>query len=293
MPVAEHDVDAQLVQDLVASQHPDLEGPVDFFAEGWDTSVWRLGTDRLVRLPRRTMAVPGLEAEQRWLPVLGPKLPLPIPVPLRVGVAGCGFPWPWSIVPLLEGTPALESPVLDATRAAATLGRFLRALHTEAPPDAPRSEIRGVALSARTTTFKELLVELRGDLDEGAVRRTWMIALEAHAPSGPPSWVHGDLHPGNVLVRDGDVVGVIDFNDLNGGDPATDLSAAWLFFEPEHLDALLDAYGGADPALVARARGWALLFSMLFVSIGREGRPGYGVVGRDGLRRAVGAGAVT
>ena len=287
MPVAEHDVDARLVEDLVGGQHPDLAAPVDFFAEGWDTSVWRLGTDLLVRMPRRAMAVAGLEAEQRWLPVLGSKLPLPIPVPLRIGIAGCGFPWPWSIVPLLEGTPALERPRLDSSRAAATLGRFLRALHSEAPPDAPRSEIRGVALSARIATFEELVVELRGDLDEGAVRRTWTTALEADAPSGSPTWVHGDLHPGNVLVRDGDLVGVIDFNDLNGGDPATDLSAAWLFFEPEHLGVLLDAYGGADHALVTRARGWALLFSMLFVSVGREGRAGYGVVGRDGLRRAL------
>jgi len=35
---------------------------------------------------------------------------------------------------------------------------------------------------------------------------------------GPPLWLHGDLHPGNVLVSDGCLSGVIDFGDLTSGD---------------------------------------------------------------------------
>src|SRR5271169_5040717 len=113
MPPAEHDVTAALVAGLVADQHPDLAGPVVAFAEGWDTSLWRLGEDLWVRLPRRAMAVAGLEAEQRWLPELAPVLPLRVPVPVRVGVPGRGFPWRWSIVPHLAGTPALDGPHVD------------------------------------------------------------------------------------------------------------------------------------------------------------------------------------
>jgi aminoglycoside phosphotransferase (APT) family kinase protein len=285
MPAAEHDVDASLVRDLVADQHPDLAGSVSFFAEGWDTTLWRLGDELLVRLPRRELAVDGLLAEQRWLPVLAPALPLPIPVPVRVGGPGLGFPWRWSIVPFLAGTPALEGAPIDGARAARSFGGFLRELHTAAPADAPRSIWRGVPLASRADVVDELLVELRGTIDEPAVTRTWARALDAPPLEGPPAWVHGDLHPGNLLIADGDLVGVLDFNDLNAGDPATDLAALWLLFEPDHRIAALEAYGGASESLLTRATGWVVLFSLLFVSIGRDGREDFAAVARDGLRR--------
>ncbi len=285
MPPAEHDVDAPLVAALVADQHPDLLGPVGFFAEGWDTSLWHLGDELLVRMPRRAMAVPGLEAEQRWLPELAGALPLRVPVPVRVGVAGRGYPWRWSIVPYLPGTPALHGPRLDGGRAAVTLGGFLRALHVPAPADAPRSELRGVPLAVRAATFDELVVEHAGDAAIEVARRSFDQALAAPPHCDAPSWVHGDLHPGNVLVEEGELVGVLDFNDLNAGDPATDLSACWLFFEPEHVDVALDAYGGLDDALRARSRGWVALFALLYLSIGREGHAGFTEVGRAALRR--------
>ncbi|HAW29186.1 MAG TPA: aminoglycoside phosphotransferase, partial [Planctomycetaceae bacterium] len=44
-------------------------------------------------------------------------------------------------------------------------------------------------------------------------------------------WLHGDLHPRNVIIRDGTLVGVIDWGDLNGGDAATDLACAWLLLD--------------------------------------------------------------
>jgi aminoglycoside phosphotransferase (APT) family kinase protein len=285
MPPAEHDVDATLVGALVADQHPDLLGPVAFFAEGWDTSLWRLGDELLVRLPRRAMAVAGVEAEQRWLPELAPVLPLRVPVPTRVGVGGRGYPWRWSIVPYLSGTPALAGPRLDGARAARTLGRFLRALHLPAPADAPHSEYRGVPIAARAATFDELAVE---HADDGAIdvaRRVWADARAAPPHRDAPTWVHGDLHPGNVLVDGGELVGVLDFNDLNAGDPATDVAACWLLFEPEDAAVALDAYGGVDEALRARSRGWVVLFALLYLSIGREGHAGFTEVGRAALRR--------
>ncbi|MFH9228283.1 phosphotransferase [Streptomyces lydicus] len=51
-------------------------------------------------------------------------------------------------------------------------------------------------------------------------------------------WLHGDLHPANILVDRGRISAVIDFGDITSGDPATDLSVAWMLFTAEQRVAL-------------------------------------------------------
>jgi aminoglycoside phosphotransferase (APT) family kinase protein len=106
-------------------------------ANGWDNVMCRVGEELIARMPRRAVAARLLVHEQRWLPVLGPRLPLPVPAPVRVGQPGLGYPWPWSIVPFLPGQVAARNPPADLRDAAISLGRFLAALHTPAAPDAP------------------------------------------------------------------------------------------------------------------------------------------------------------
>ena len=93
MPAAEVDVSLDLVRRLLEDQHADLVPlPLEVLANGWDNLVCRLGEDLLVRLPRRALAADLVRHEQRWLPVLAPRLPLPVPAPVRVGRAGAGLP---------------------------------------------------------------------------------------------------------------------------------------------------------------------------------------------------------
>jgi aminoglycoside phosphotransferase (APT) family kinase protein len=75
-------------------------------------------------------------------------------------------------------------------------------------------------------------------------------------------WIHGDLHPGNLLGRDGRLSGVLDFGDLTAGDPATDLSIAWMLLSKPARSTFRDLTCGADGWLDGdawtRASGWAL-----------------------------------
>ena len=58
-PGAEIDVDEALVRSLLAEQHPDLARlSVVKVDAGWDNTLWRLGDELLVRLPRRAVAAP-------------------------------------------------------------------------------------------------------------------------------------------------------------------------------------------------------------------------------------------
>ncbi|MFJ3804625.1 aminoglycoside phosphotransferase family protein [Streptomyces sp. NPDC090088] len=266
MPAAEVSVSADLVRRLLDEQHPDLAGlPVEVLANGWDNLVCRLGEEFLVRLPRRAMAAELVAHEQRWLPQLAGRLPLPVPAPVRVGRPAAQYPWSWSVVPFFPGRIAARSEPDDAWSAAAALGDFLDALHAPAPSAAPVNQARGIPLAGRAKGVLTGLAHV--DLDERATAlQIWETAAAAPAWDGPPVWLHGDLHPANILVYRGRISAVIDFGDITSGDPATDLSVAWMLFTAEQRAALRQAYGRADDATWERARGWALALSLVFLS---------------------------
>jgi aminoglycoside phosphotransferase (APT) family kinase protein len=272
MPAAEVDVSPDLVRGLLAAQQPDLADlPVTMMAHGWDNAMCRIGDTLVARLPRRAIAVDCLMHEQQWLPALAPRLPLPVPAPLRIGRPGLGYPWPWSVVPFLPGRPAAQNPPADPRDAAAGLGRFLAALHVPAPPDAPRNPFRGIPLADRDGTHAENLAAVDGQVDRGAVNRAWAAAVAAPVWDRPPVWLHGDLHPANILVDRGRLSGVIDFGDITSGDPAADLSVAWMLLPPGPREVFQAGYRAAAryPAggdLWARAKGWALAFALMFLA---------------------------
>ena len=98
----------------------------------------------------------------------------------------------------------------------------------------------------------------------------WERALAAPPWSGPRLWIHGDLHPGNLLVNEDRLSAVIDFGDLAAGDPATDLSIMWMFLPRLTRSTFLaSARGESDPVddhTLIRARGWALALGLAYLA---------------------------
>jgi aminoglycoside phosphotransferase (APT) family kinase protein len=289
-PAAEVAIDTELVHRLLAGQHPDLAGrPLTVLASGWDNVMVAVGADLLARLPRRAVAAELVRNEQRWLPVLAPRLPLPVPAPVRLGRPGEGYPWSWSVLPWLPGTVAARTPPTDPGAAADMLGRFLGALHAPAPPDRPRNPVRGGPLADRDAMTTARVEALAGFVDAAAVSRHWRDALDVPPWPGPPVWLHGDLHPANLLVADGRLSAVIDFGDLTGGDPATDLAVAWMLLPEREHGTLRAGYravnaAGVDDATWARARGWALSLALAFLAHSADDPVMAGIA-----RRALGA----
>ncbi|SEG86974.1 Predicted kinase, aminoglycoside phosphotransferase (APT) family [Actinacidiphila yanglinensis] len=266
MPAAEVPVSVELVRRLLGEQHPDLADlPVEVLANGWDNLVCRLGEELLVRLPRRAVAAELVAHEQRWLPELVGRLPLPVPAPVRVGRPTAQYPWSWSVVPFLPGRIAARAEPYDPWAAAAALGGFLDALHVPAPPAAPVNAFRGIPLAGRAEGVLAGLAQI-DPADRATALRVWGTAAATPAWDGPAVWLHGDLHPANILVDRGRISAVIDFGDITSGDPAADLSVAWMLFTAEQRAALREAYGRADDATWGRARGWALVLSLVFLT---------------------------
>jgi aminoglycoside phosphotransferase (APT) family kinase protein len=287
MPAPDVDVSVELVRQLLAQQHPDLASlAVGVLANGWDNVICTVGTALLARLPRRAQAAKLVAHEQRWLPVLAAKLPLPIPAPVRVGQPAHGFPWKWSLVPFLPGQIAALTPPDDLTSGAVALGEFLAALHVAAPPDAPVNPFRGGPLADRAQRVTEHLdLTASGPLADAA-RPIWDSAIAAAPWAGPPTWVHGDLHPANILVNAGRINAVIDFGDLTSGDPATDLSVAWMVLPAKEREIFRHAYGQADDDTWARARGWALSLALVFMAFSAD-NPLMAGIGQRTLREVL------
>jgi aminoglycoside phosphotransferase (APT) family kinase protein len=263
MHADEVDLDAPLVQKLIARRFPEWAGlPVRRLASfGTENAMFRLGTDLVVRLPRRPGAVPDLVHEQRWLPRLGPLLPVAVPQPVGVGEPDAGYPWPWSVYRWLQGTNPVAGALAQPRRLAEELGEFVRTLRRVPPQDGPAG-YRGGPLKDRDEPTRAAIAELSGRIDTAAVAQLWERALRAPEHTGPPVWAHGDLSPGNVLVDDGRLSAVIDFGCAGVGDPAVDLIAAWNLLPAGARDAFRKAVG-ADDAEWARGRGWALSISLI------------------------------
>ncbi|MFC8348282.1 aminoglycoside phosphotransferase family protein [Streptomyces sp. NPDC057280] len=292
----EIEITADLVRDLLREQHPDLAGlAVREVAGGWGNQMWRLGDELAVRMQRMD-PTPELQLkERRWLPVLAPRLPLPVPAPVRFGEPSARFPKHWTVMTWVPGEPLDLGSISRGAHAADTLAGFLRALHVAAPADAPVARDRGAHPRECTDGFENFVqaVALEDDLTAG-IRAVWDDAVAAAAWERPAVWVHGDLHPANVVVADGTLSGVVDFGDLFAGDPAWDLAAAWVLLPAGAAARFFDVYARADDAAIRRARGLAAmkcLFLMLMGQNGDRGLPGgkphWGPVGRAALDRVL------
>jgi aminoglycoside phosphotransferase (APT) family kinase protein len=148
------------------------------------------------------------------------------------------------------------------------LAEFLAALHQPAPVDAPFNPFR-TSLSSRSDAFVERLPRCGDHVDQASALLVWRAALAAPAWSGPSMWLHGDLHPGNMLVHAGRLTAVLDFGDLTAGDPAVDLAVAWMMW-PESVRAVFRAAvdrttSWADDAMWHRARGWAVSLGVAYL----------------------------
>jgi aminoglycoside phosphotransferase (APT) family kinase protein len=186
--------------------------------------------------------------------------------------------------------------VTSGAEAADALAAFLTALHQPAPTTAPHGRDRGGALADRREDFARGLtatVDLGLIPDPDAVRAIWDDAVRAPAWDGLPVWLHGDLHPANVLTAYGTFCGVIDFGDMCAGDPACDLAACWILLPDGFADRFHEAYQPTPgAATLRRARGWAVLHALGRILIGHAGdhgcpggKPTWGPPAHAALRR--------
>ncbi len=259
-------IDAAIVRHLIASQFPQWASldvqPV--IAQGWSNEAFRLGRDKLVRLPRLAVYEPAIEKECLWLPKLAPHLPLAIPLPVVIGKPQIEYQMKWAVFQWIDGVTATEANIADLSKFAHDIALFLMALQridaSDGPPPGAHNFYRGGSLATYDSEVQQALSCLQGKIDVDVAREIWQTALacECHHP---PVWIHGDVSLGNLLLQDGALSAVIDFGNMGVGDPACDLVIAWNVFDTNSRAVFRDTFRDSlslDDATWARGRGWAL-----------------------------------
>jgi aminoglycoside phosphotransferase (APT) family kinase protein len=249
----EVEVDDELVRALVGEQFPEWAPlPLERAGDGTVNVIYRLGPELSVRLPRRA------ERDRAEDGVLAAVASLPIEVPrlVAVGRPGAGYPWEWVVHTWLGGeVPHGDLPAAEV----AGLLESLRRLDPAGAPD-PASG-RGRALRLRDAAVRDALERV----DAPGALSLWEQAADAPEWSLERPWIHADLDRRNVLVRGGQLTGVLDWGGAGVGDPAVDTGAAWKLVaagERETFRRLL----AVDDATWLRAKGWVL--SQALIALG-------------------------
>ncbi len=267
-PSAEIDINLSLVRSLMDSQFPkfkDLE--ISFLDSGWDNENYRLGADHIIRLPRRSAAIPLLENEINWLPRLKDLLPIDIPAPIHVGKSNNDYPWKWSIIPWYDGENGCRRQ--PDNNEVIRLAEFLKSLHHYNPTNPPLNDHRCLPLSHKSDEVLERINRLKrtNDLVNDRIIELWQTAI-AEPIARNQSLIHGDLHPRNIIIHDGRINAVIDWGDITSGDVATDLASFWMMFDDADIRQEGLNHYGADRSTINKSIGWAIFFGSVFLDLG-------------------------
>jgi len=273
-------VDEAVVRSLLRTQRPDWASlPLSPAGAGTDNTMYRLGEDLLVRLPRTAGKAQSLNKERTWLPRLRPLLTCRIPEPIYAGTPVPEFPLPWSIYRWIDGTDADERAVRDWAAFGTELASFVHELHSVDLMGATRADelswYRGGSLKDCdewiSTCFEDCRTET--GLDVETLERLWRAAVALPEPSSPYVWLHGDLKPSNLLVAKGRLHAVIDFGCLSVGFPAAEHATVW-----DLPHSARQAYWNAvnlDDVTWTRARAWAIAVGISGISYYRNTWPAF------------------
>ncbi|NYE95631.1 aminoglycoside phosphotransferase (APT) family kinase protein [Psychromicrobium silvestre] len=250
------------VAGLIQDQFPQWRGlPIHpVYSYGTVSFLFRLGEELVLRFPMQLAAVGEVRASILGEAAAARRLlgltSVATPEPLGFGEPGPGYPLPWAAYRWLPGESADRSDVSGSTGFAQKLAEFvsaLRSLDTEGRRYNGTS--RGGLLTDQDDWVARSLEQSTELIDTKALGLLWQKLRETPRTEAD-AWSHGDLMPGNLLVRAGRLSAVIDVGGLGLADPALDLMPAWNLMDTQTRRVYRKALSVEDQQW-ARGKGWA------------------------------------
>jgi aminoglycoside phosphotransferase (APT) family kinase protein len=225
------------VRELVDAQFPawrDLAiHAVD--SQGTVNAIFRIGDRLVARFPLQGSdagaVLRSLESESSAAAELLGRTRFATPVPVAIGVPGAGYPLPWAVQTWLPGVVATDDDPSDSVAFAHDLAEFVQGVRAvDTRGRSFRGAGRGGDLQDHDEWMEKCFRHREEILDVPRLRRMWDTFRELPR-SAPDVMTHGDLIPGNLLVSEGRLVGILDVGGLRPADPALDLVCAWHVLE--------------------------------------------------------------
>jgi aminoglycoside phosphotransferase (APT) family kinase protein len=226
-----------------------------------------------------------LEAEAEAAAELAGRTRFPTPEPIALGEPGEGYPLPWSVQTWLPGTVATDADPGESVPFARDLAEFIAGVRSIPTRGRTFSGAgRGGDLHAHDEWVEMCFGRSEGLVDVPALRRIWAALRDLPRDGTGDVMNHSDLIPGNVLVSDGRLAGILDVGGLGPADPALDLVSAWHLLEAGPRQALRAALGSGDLEW-ERGKAWALQQAMGLVWYYVDSNPVMAAMGRRTLDR--------
>ncbi|WP_405617562.1 aminoglycoside phosphotransferase family protein [Streptomyces sp. NBC_00076] len=261
-------VSPETVRALVDQQFPEWRSlPVRSVAsQGTVNALFRIGDRFAARFPLESAEV---EPTRRWLESeaeaareLAGRTRFPTPEPVALGEPGAGYPLPWSVQTWLPGVVADDEDPGESVAFARDLADLigdLRAIDTRGRTFAGSG--RGGDLRSHDAWMETCFTRSEQLLDVPRLRRIWAALRELPRGAAEDVMAHCDLIPGNVLVSDGRLAGVLDVGGFGPADPSLDLVSAWHLLEAGPRQVLRDHLGSNDLEW-ERGKAWAFVQAM-------------------------------
>lgn len=280
-------VSPQTVRVLVDKQFPEWQGMQirSVFAAGTVNAIFRIGDQFAARFPLKSG---DIGSTRRWLRAeataareLAGRTRFPTPEPVALGEPGAGYPLPWSVQTWLTGAVATDEDPGESVAFAHDLAEFVRGVRAiDTHGRTFSGQGRGGELRSHDAWMQTCFGRSERLLDVATLRRMWGVMRELPRGAAGDVMSHCDLIPGNVLVSDGRLAGVIDVGGLGPADPAVDLVGAWHLLDAGPRRVFRDDLG-CDDLEWARGRAWAFQQAMGVVWYYVDSNP---VMSRMGLR---------
>jgi len=257
-------IDNNFVKKLIDIQFPEYNNlPIKAVKEqGWDNRTYRLGKNKLIRLPSAEYYSIKILKEQKYLPLIAPYLTTNISKPIKIGNPSSFYPFNFAIYKWIEGTSANLLKFTDKKLEiiATDLAIFLNELHSinnlEGPSPGKHNGWGGAELNLFDSDSKNQINELHNIINKTKSLDLWEKAKNSKWNKNPV-WIHGDFYFGNFLIKNNELTGVIDFGGMAKGDPAKDLAIAWTFLRNESRENFKNKII-YDLDTWIRAKGWVL-----------------------------------
>ncbi len=266
------ELSVNFVRGLLESQCPDMriDSLESYPNAGAMNLIFKMNKNILIRLPNGQISEDQLSREICSLRHIKPLGRLAFPELLFLGKSTFDYKYNWAIFRWIPGVSLSFSKVMDRSSLIEPLVAFLShlRLHNNIKDSqlfpSKSNYFRGGSLSLRTKWVEDCISILPASIPKSDLLGVWREAT-ASVSHKEDCLVHGDLHPGNILVDDSNLCGIIDFGCAAIGDPACDLLPAWSIFDSVERRRFVGALC-IDRSEYLRGRGWALSFALGAIS---------------------------